>query len=82
MRKMRRRRAAAGHHMCEPLGVLARVLDQLRWVFPYAVAFFLPLAGVLLAVVRYNEGDRSDAVWVAACAVLGTVLIYVPLLLL
>lgn len=61
--------------------MLARVLDQLRWIFPYAVAFFLPPSGVILAAFRYSEGDRTDALWILAAAVLGAVLLYVPLFL-
>jgi uncharacterized MAPEG superfamily protein len=61
--------------------MLARVLDQLRWVFPFAIAFFFPPSGLILAMVRYSEGNASDALWLTACAVLGAVLIYVPLFL-
>jgi hypothetical protein len=62
--------------------MLDRVLDLLRWVFPYAIAFFLPPSGVILAGFRYSEGDQQDALWILAAAVLGTVLLYVPLFLL
>ncbi|MEA2149186.1 MAG: hypothetical protein QOD69_1016 [Solirubrobacteraceae bacterium] len=62
--------------------MLDRVLDQLRWVFPYAVAFFLPPSGVILAAFRYSEGNRTDAMWIVAAALLGAVLLYVPLFLL
>lgn len=47
------------------------MLDRLRWVFPYAVAVALPLAGVVLAGYRLTEGDRDDALRIAAAAVLG-----------
>ena len=62
--------------------MLARVLDQLRWVFPYAVAFFLPPSGLIMAGFRYSEGEATDAFWIAASAVLGVVLIYIPLFVL
>ena len=62
--------------------MLARVLDQLRWVFPFAVAFFLPPSGVILAAFRYSEGERMDAFWILASAVLGVVLLYIPLFVL
>ena len=50
------------------------MLDRLRWVFPYAVALALPLAGVVLAVVRYADGERDEALRLAAAAVLGVAL--------
>jgi hypothetical protein len=61
--------------------MLNRVLDWLRWVFPYAVAFFLPPSGVILAAFRYSEGNRTDALWIAVSAILGVLLVYVPLFL-
>jgi len=51
--------------------MLARLLDALRVGFPYIVAFLLPFAGVVIAVVRYSQGDRDDALRIAAAAVLG-----------
>jgi hypothetical protein len=62
--------------------MLARVLDQLRWVFPYAIAFFLPPSGVILAAFRYSEGERTDAFWIVAAALLGVVVLYIPLFVL
>lgn len=47
------------------------MLDRLRWIFPYAVAVVLPLAGAVLAVVRYADGDRDDALRIAAASLLG-----------
>lgn len=47
------------------------MLDRLRWVFPYAVAIGLPLAGVVLAGARFTAGDRDDALRLAAASVLG-----------
>jgi hypothetical protein len=47
------------------------MLDRLRWVFPYAVAVALPLAGVVLAGARVSAGDRDDALRIAAASVLG-----------
>jgi hypothetical protein len=49
----------------------ARLLDVLRVAFPYIVALALPLAGVLIAVIRYTQGDRDDALRIAAAAFLG-----------
>ena len=47
------------------------MLDRLRWVFPYVVAVLLPLAGVIIALVRYGQGDREDALRIALAAFLG-----------
>jgi Na+-driven multidrug efflux pump len=47
------------------------MLDRLRWIFPYAVALALPLAGAVLAAVRYADGDRDEALRLAAAALLG-----------
>jgi hypothetical protein len=47
------------------------MLDRLRWIFPYAVALALPLAGAILAVVRYADGDRDEALRLAAASLLG-----------
>lgn len=49
----------------------ARVLDVLRVAFPYLVAVALPLAGVIIAVIRYTQDDREDALRIAAAALLG-----------
>jgi hypothetical protein len=56
------------------------MLDRLRWLFPFAVAVMLPLAGAVLAVIRFADGDREDAVRLAAATVLGLAL-YALLLL-
>jgi hypothetical protein len=50
------------------------MLDRLRWIFPYAVAVARPLAGAVLAVVRYADGDRDEALRLAAASVLGLAL--------
>ena len=47
------------------------MLDRLRVAFPYIVAVALPLAGVLIAVIRYSQGDRDDALRIALAAFLG-----------
>lgn len=52
------------------------MLDRLRVAFPYIVAFVLPLAGVVLAVVRFTEGDRDNALRIAAVSLLGLFLLY------
>ncbi len=50
------------------------MVDRLRRVFPYAVALALPLAGVVLAAVRYADRDRDEALRLAAASVLGVAL--------
>jgi hypothetical protein len=47
------------------------MLDRLRVAFPYVVAIALPLAGVLIAVIRYAQGDRDDGLRIAGAAFLG-----------
>lgn len=47
------------------------MLDRLRGSFIYVVALVLPLAGAIIAVVRFSEGDRDEAIRVAAAALLG-----------
>jgi hypothetical protein len=49
----------------------AVILDRLRVAFPYLVAVALPLAGIVIAVVRYAQGDREDALRIALAAFLG-----------
>lgn len=51
--------------------MLNRVLDGLRLSFIYIVALVLPLAGAIIAAIRYAEGDRDEATKVAAAALLG-----------
>ena len=58
----------------------APILDFLRRWFAVIVAVALPLAGVILAVIRFAEGDREDAFRIAAAALLG-VCLYALLLL-
>jgi hypothetical protein len=50
------------------------ILDFLRRNFVYFVAVALPLAGVILAAIKFAEGDRDDALRVAAAALLGVCL--------
>lgn len=56
------------------------MLDRLRAWFPYIVAVVLPLAGAVLAVVRFADGDRDEGLRIAAVALLGASL-YALLLL-
>jgi len=56
------------------------MLDRLRVLFPFVVAVALPLAGAILAVVRFTDGDRDDGLRLAAASLLGLVL-YALLLL-
>lgn len=53
---------------------LALVLDFLRRNFAYFVAVALPLAGVVLAIVKYADGGRDDSLRIAAAALLGVCL--------
>lgn len=47
------------------------MLDRLRGSFIYVVAAVLPLAGLILAVARFAEGDLDEAIRLAAATVLG-----------
>ena len=47
------------------------VLDFLRTNFVLFVAVALPLAGVVLAVIRFASGERDDALKIAAASLLG-----------
>jgi hypothetical protein len=51
-----------------------RVLDQLRLAFPYIVALGLPLAGLILAIARYSEGDRDEGTRLLGATLLGVAL--------
>lgn len=51
--------------------MLNSVLDRLRVAFPYIISVALPLAGIILAIVRYSQGERDDALRTAVAAVLG-----------
>jgi len=50
------------------------MLDHLRAAFPYIVALALPLAGLILAFVRFSEGDRDDGLRLAGATLLGCAL--------
>lgn len=50
------------------------MLDRLRDAFPYILAVILPLAGVIIAGLRYSEGERDDALRITAAALLGVCL--------
>ena len=52
----------------------APILDFLRRYFAYFVAVALPLAGVILAIIKFVEGDREDGLRIAAFALLGACL--------
>jgi hypothetical protein len=47
------------------------VLDFLRANFAIFVAVALPLAGVVMAIAKYTDGDRDAAVRIAAASVVG-----------
>lgn len=50
------------------------ILDFLRANFAYFVAIALPLAGVVLAIVKFADGDRDEGVRIAAASLLGACL--------
>jgi hypothetical protein len=50
------------------------MLDHLRTLFVYIVAVALPLAGAVIAVIRFADGDRDDGLRIAAAAVFGAAL--------
>ena len=54
--------------------MLTRVLAQLRAGFPYIVALGLPLAGLLLAIIRFSEGDRDEGVRLLGATAVGCAL--------
>ncbi len=47
------------------------MLDTLRGAFAYIVAAALPLAGVVLAVLRFVQGERNEAFMLLAAALFG-----------
>ncbi len=47
------------------------MLDRVRVAFPYIVAIALPLAGIVIAILRYTQGGHDDALRVAVAALLG-----------
>ncbi len=53
--------------------------ERAALILPYAIAAVLPLAGLILAVLRFAEGRRYDAGLLVAAAALGT-LIYLIIL--
>ena len=53
----------------------APMLDRLRGMFIYVVALVLPLAGAIIAIIRFVEGDREEAIRVLAAALLGACLL-------
>jgi hypothetical protein len=50
------------------------ILDFLRTNFAYFVAVALPLAGIVLAIVKLADGDRDEGLRIAAAALLGVCL--------
>ena len=52
----------------------ARVLDYLRASFIYIVAALLPLAGLILAVVRYSQGERDESLRILLASFIGVCL--------
>jgi hypothetical protein len=56
------------------------MLDRLRMSFPYFLAVALPLVGAVLAVLWFVDGERDDALRIAAASVLGLALYALVLL--
>jgi hypothetical protein len=51
-----------------------RILDQLRAGFPYIVALGLPLAGLVLAAVRYSQGHADEGIRLVGASLVGVAL--------
>lgn len=47
------------------------MLDFLRGIFLYVVAVALPLAGAILAIVKFTEDDRDEALRIGFATLLG-----------
>ena len=54
--------------------MLNRVLDQLRQGFPYIIALGLPLAGLVLAVVKLSAGERDEGLRLLGATAVGVAL--------
>jgi hypothetical protein len=54
-----------------PIRQTAGVLDYLRGAFVYIVAALLPLAGAILAAVRYSQGERDESLRILLAAFIG-----------
>jgi hypothetical protein len=54
--------------------MLARTLDVLRRAFVYIVAAALPLAGLILAGIRYGQGERDEALRILLATFIGVCL--------
>jgi hypothetical protein len=50
---------------------MSGVLDFLRANFALFVAAALPLAGLVMAIAKFADGDREDGTRIAAATVLG-----------
>ncbi len=50
------------------------MLDRLRELFGVIVAVALPLAGAVLALLRFAEGDRDEGLRLALATLLGLAL--------
>ncbi|HEV2774122.1 MAG TPA: hypothetical protein VGV90_00875 [Solirubrobacteraceae bacterium] len=56
------------------------MLDRLRALFALLLAAVLPLVGAVLAIVRFADGHRDDALRIAAATLLGVALYALVLL--
>ena len=50
------------------------MLDRLRELFPLLLAVALPLVGVVLTILRFADGERDEALRIAAATLLGVAL--------
>jgi len=57
-----------------PIRQTACVLDHLRGAFVYIVAALLPLAGLILAAVRYSQGERDESLRILLATFIGACL--------
>ncbi|MEJ7798673.1 MAG: hypothetical protein WKF42_09255 [Solirubrobacteraceae bacterium] len=53
---------------------VAQILDFLRGFFIYAIAIALPLAGVILALAKFTQRERDEAVRLLVASLLGVCL--------
>ncbi len=47
------------------------MLDVLRGTFAYVVAVALPLAGAILAIIQFVDGETREGIRIAAATLLG-----------
>lgn len=55
------------------------MLDALRGSFIYVLAALLPLAGVIVAITRFADGERDEGLGLLAASLLGALLYFLLL---